>query len=61
MDKTTNKWRVRIAIYDADNQTPDEPEMWTDEPLMTFEPATSMSNQSLRTYNYFINKQASEQ
>ncbi len=61
MDKTTNKWRVRIAIYDADNQTPDEPEVWTDEPLYCGAPNAEMVAQAHRTYHQFDNKQASEQ
>jgi hypothetical protein len=50
-------YRVRIAIYDANEQTPEDAEMWTDEPLYGGEAASGeMATQALRTHRYFENK-----
>jgi hypothetical protein len=59
---TKPNWRVRIAIYDMNEQTPEEPEMWTDEPLYSGKAAADeMQVQASRTYRYFENKLAREQ
>lgn len=61
MPKTTNKWRVRIAIYDDVESTAEEPYVSTDDWLYPGAPDAEIVQQAHRTYRQFDNKQALEQ
>jgi hypothetical protein len=54
------QYRVRMTIYRMD-ATPDDAEVWTDEPLYNGNPDDEMAMQAHRTHRKFLTHLATEQ